>query len=299
MSVIKIGTRKSPLAQIQTDQVIADLQRHYPEMTFVKVLLETAGDRDQKTALNALGGQGVFVKRLQEALLAGEIDAAVHSAKDLPSVEPRGLTIAAFPQRAGVNDVLLTKKPLASLAELPQGAVVGTGSTRRRFQLLTLRPDLQVRPLRGNIETRIEKLTTDYDAIVMAQAALERYLLPLEALGVFRLPLPLGDFLPAVGQGAIAVETRSDTSVQSLMEVLDHQETRRSVTAERAYLAYFGLGCNVPLAALATVEKEQVRLQAMLGDETTGQLFATEAVGIDPQVLGRKVAKLLEETTKF
>lgn len=300
MSVIRIGTRKSHLAQIQADQVISGLKSLYPEQRFEKVLLDTVGDQDQHTDLTAMGGQGVFVKRLQEALLKGEIDGAVHSAKDMPSVEPNGLTIAAYPQRASVNDVLLTKIPITDLADLPQGAVVGTSSTRRRFQLLTLRPDLEVIPLRGNIETRIEKLVTQgYDGIIMAQAALERNLLPLEALGAYPLPLPLPDFLPAVGQGAIAVETLTGSVAHELIAALDHEETRRTVTAERAYLAYFGLGCNVPLAAYGTVEKDKLRLQAMLGDETSGRLFATEAMGLDPQVLGRKVAKLLEETTKF
>lgn len=295
MDSLKVGTRKSRLAQIQTDQVIADLAEKFPEITFEKVLLETLGDQDKKTDLKILGGQGVFTKRLQQALLTGEIDLAVHSAKDLPSSEPEELTIAAFPKRSRVQDCLLTRTPITTLAALKRGALIGTSSTRRRFQMQTARPDVELISLRGNIETRIHKLINgEYDAIIMAEAALKRGALPLAELGVYPFLLPLPEFLPAVGQGALAVETRKNDAAEAIVQQIDHPQTHAEVAAERAYLAYFGLGCNVPLAAYAQSSQTGITLQAMLGEEATQRLLQTVVKGSSPEALGRQAAEQIE-----
>lgn len=279
--VYRIGTRKSRLAQIQTDGVIARLQAAFPTKQFEKVLMETRGDLDRTTDLVQMGGQGVFVKAIQEALLAGEIDMAVHSAKDLPSVEPAGLVLGAFPERQPVGDSLILRSPFTSLAALPTGAVVGTSSRRRRFQLAAVRPDLRLEPLRGNIDTRLEKLTSgQYDAIVMAQAGIRRYGLPIKEQGLTEFQLPVAEFLPAVGQGAIAVECRAESQEEELLRVLDDPAVRLAVTCERAFLAVFGLGCNVPLAGYARLTSAAADSAAADTKSRTAAVAASE-----PQLL--------------
>lgn len=292
--VWKVGTRKSKLAQIQTDLVIQKIQSAFPDVVCQKVLLSTKGDVDKKTSLTKLRGQGVFVKKIQAALLTHQIDFAVHSAKDLSSVEPTALTLAAFPERAAVNDCLLTTKQL-QLTSLPQGARVGTGSLRRQFQLLAVRPDLKIASLRGNIETRLGKLIHgEFDAIVMAQAGLDRYDLQLADKGITVNHLPLADFLPAVGQGAIAIECLAASPLTKQLKKIDNQSVRRAVTCERAFLAYFGVGCNVPLAAYAILKDQQLVLSAQLGDLKTRQGYHYQQTGSDPVQLGRQVAQKLE-----
>lgn len=303
----KIGTRKSKLAQIQTDRVIAQLAAAFPEYRFTKVLMETKGDLDRKTDLVQMGGQGVFAKVIQEALLAGALDMAVHSAKDLPSVEPRGLMIGAFPERLTVTDSLILRKPYQSLADLPVQAVVGTSSRRRRFQLASQRPDLQLRPLRGNIDTRLEKLVSgEYDAIVMAQAGINRYGLPIQEKGLHEFSLPLPAFLPAIGQGAIAVECLEDSAAATLLQAIDDVKVREALTCERAFLAVFGLGCNVPLAGYAewsTGTNPELHFTGLLGNERTGEAIevasSTKASGFSATELGESVAHAILEQADF
>lgn len=291
----KVGTRKSRLAQIQTDRVIQRLTAVFPEIECQKVFITTKGDADQTTSLTQMGGQGVFVKKIQHELLAGTIDFAVHSAKDLPSVEPEELTLAAFPERGAVEDCLLTLHG-QTLEHLPNGARVGTSSLRRQFQILNVRPDLQVVSLRGNIDTRIQKLLAgDYDAIVMAKAGLDRYDLELSQRGITENLLPLPDFLPAVSQGAIAVECVAGSEIAQLLEAIDDPIVRQAVTCERAFLSVFGAGCNVPIAAYAQAAAEGIHLQAMLGDLDTQQGYMIEDTGMEPIALGTRIADTLRK----
>lgn len=296
---IKIGTRKSPLAQIQADNVISRLQNLFPEHRFFKVLITTAGDLDQKTSLSQMGGQGIFVKNIQQKLLTGEIDLAVHSAKDLPSLEPSGLTLAAFPERAPAGDALILRNEFKTLADVPQGAVIGTGSLRRRFQLLAVRPDLIVKSLRGNIDTRLKKLVQkEYDGIMMAQAALLRHPKALGDCQLHQVSLTLDEFLPAVGQGVIAVEGVENSPAAKIAAAIDDKYVRQVITCERAFLAVFGVGCNVSLAAHAKKNGEKLELTAMLGNEK-GQLFSITQVGSDPLTLGESSARRLQQLANY
>lgn len=291
MSTIKVGTRKSRLAQIQTDQVIARLKEIQPDHDFVKVLIETSGDKDQKTDLALLGGQGVFVKKIQQALLNNEIDLAVHSAKDLMSTEEEGLHLT-FTERSSYYDVLIFRDPKMTLATLKPGSRIGTSSRRRRFQLNQVRPDLELTTLRGNIDTRLEKLVQgQYDAIVMAEAGLLRYPLPLKEknLGVERLAVPA--FLPAIGQGVIAIESRTGELLDLLAEISDEVVTL-CIQCERSFLRVFGAGCNVPIAGLAQKEAEYLQFKGMLGTDE-GQVYQVEVQGQGPEALGAKAAKII------
>lgn len=246
-----IGTRKSALALWQTDWVVERLHAAWPGVACVVQPFSTEGDRTQaqNKPLPEIGGKGLFTLELEEALRNGDIDLAVHSLKDLPVEEPPGLTIGAIPARADVRDGLVARSGW-TLATLPHGAVVGTSSTRRTAQLLAARPDLVIRPIRGNVETRIKKvLNGDYDATVLALAGLTRLSLAHHVTDL----LPLEVMLPAPGQGALAVQCRrDDEAVCSLLEPLDDATVRAAVSAERDFLSRLGGGCSAPVAAYAT-----------------------------------------------
>lgn len=241
---LRAATRGSTLALWQTNHVIALLG---PEVDVEVVVVSTEGDRRTDVAIEAIGGRGVFVKEVQAAVLEGRADFAVHSAKDLPSapaLQPPGLTIACIPERADPRDVLVG----STLADLPTGGLVATGSIRRRAQLANLRPDLSFAGLRGNIQTRLSK-AGDFDAIVVAAAALARLGLD-DAIAETLEPELL---LPQVGQGALAIECRDeDDQVREVFAGIDHGPSRRAVEAERAFLAHLGGGCDLPVGALAT-----------------------------------------------
>lgn len=241
MNRVRIATRGSAQARTQSEHVAAGIRRANPKIDVELVFVETTGDRRQDVSLHSIGGQGVFVKEVQTAVLEGRADLAVHSAKDLPSTPADGLVIGAFGERRDPRDVLVGR----ALSDLARGATVATGSVRRRAQLASLRPDLTFTELRGNIPTRLEKIPVD-GAIVMAAAALEilgwtdRI---AQALDVDRL-------VPAVGQGAVAIECRhDDDAVRELLSLVDHASTRRSVEIERAFLAELGSGCSLPIGA--------------------------------------------------
>jgi hydroxymethylbilane synthase len=243
-SRLRLATRSSPLAQWQAQHVAGLLGEQHPGLDITLVLVETTGDVRRDVALHAIGGQGVFVKEVQQAVLDGRADIAVHSAKDLPSVVADGLTIAAVPERGDPRDALVG----AALDDLPSGATVATGSVRRRAQLHHLRPDLAFIELRGNIGTRLEKVPPG-GAIVVAAAALERLGLIDRAAEIF----PVERVCPQVAQGALAVECRAgDASTSALLGAIDHGPSRVAVEAERGFLAAFGGGCDVPVAAHAT-----------------------------------------------
>jgi hydroxymethylbilane synthase len=290
-SLIRIGTRASPLARWQANWVAEQLRQELVQVELV--LIATAGDRDQQgpiSAIGPIGTAGVFTKELQRALLDGRIDLAVHSLKDLPTEPVEGLVLAAVPRRESAGDALLSRDRLR-LAELPPGAKVGTGSLRRQSQLLHARPDLQVSEIRGNVETRVSKLRAgQYDAIVLAEAGLNRLGLQAEIVEI----LPKSLMLPAVGQGALGLEARvDDHSTRSAVERLDDPETHAAVLAERSLLATLRGGCLAPVGAWAGIESGgQLRLTATVLSRDGRQRLEAEARDqvSEAVALGRRVA---------
>lgn len=254
---IRIGARGSQLSRRQTLWVAERLRQAGAETEVVWI--ETQGDVGSQP-LSQIGGQGVFTKEIQRALLDGRADLAVHSLKDLPTAAIDGLKVAASPARESVADVLIAREPGVTFEQLPENATVGTGSARRRAQLLNIRPDLRPQEIRGNVDTRLRKLDDgDYDAIVLAEAGLNR--LQLERA---RVPLGLDWMLPAVGQGALGLECRADdVEVQRWLQAINHNETLAAVTAERSMLARLQGGCLAPVAAWArTTQADMMRLEA-------------------------------------
>ncbi|MAU09068.1 MAG: hydroxymethylbilane synthase [Anaerolineaceae bacterium] len=248
-NIVKLGTRGSQLARWQTDHVASLLCGAFPDLKIRQVVISTRGDQVLDTPLPLVGGKGLFTAELEASLRSGDIDFAVHSLKDLPTDDPDGLTIGAIPQRADPADVLVSRSGY-TLDTLPQGAVIGTSSTRRAAQLRNFRPDLQMHDIRGNINTRVKKgLDSDgpYDAIVLAKAGLSRL-----GMGDFISQiLPFDIMLPAPGQGALGVQCRDDEQSLSILGQIQHAPTTTEVTAERAFLAALGGGCSVPVAAYA------------------------------------------------
>lgn len=264
MTTIRIASRASRLALVQVDLVTAALQAAHPDLQVEVVEVNTEGDRDRQTPLRVLGGRGVFVKAVEDALLDGRADVAVHSLKDVPTEEVPGLTIAAIPQRADPRDVLVASEG-RSLAQLPAGARVGTSSQRRTALLRALRPDLEAVEIRGNVDTRIQKVHDgEADAAILAASGMDRLGRLDEATQSFEAM----EFLPAPGQGALGVQCRSDdTDTLTLLAALDHAETRAAVEAERGLLAALGSGCSLPVGAYATVSGELLALRGMLSQD--------------------------------
>ena len=258
-----IGSRGSKLALWQAEQARERLRTLDPQTDVRIEIIKTTGDV-KNDPLSVIGGKGVFTKELEDALLDGRIDIAVHSLKDLPTTLPQGLSIAAICEREDARDALVRREGVrnGSLLHLPAGAVVGTSSQRRLAQLKALRSDVTVRDLRGNVDTRIRKLDEgQYDAVILASAGLVR--LGLE--GRISARIPISEMLPAVGQGAIAIETRSDNEfvVQSVAR-LDHRETRVACLAERAFLRGLGGGCQFPIAAHARLDGDVLKLDGLV-----------------------------------
>ena len=286
---VRLGTRASLLARWQADWVAARLQELGAEVEFVPIT--TSGDQ-QQTPIGPLNGTGVFTKEIQRELLNHRIDLAVHSLKDLPTDAVPGLSLAAVPQRAAVNDVLVAVR-YGSLEELPPGATVGTGSLRRQAQLLHVRRDLHVRDIRGNVDTRLRKLRQDeYDAIILAEAGLERLGLADQITQV----LPLSLALPAVGQGALGIETRTDDQVvRQVIVKLNHPPTQAAVTAERAMLSALRGGCLAPIAAWARMENDLLALTGrVLSPDGERKLESAQTAAFeDAEQLGQQVADAL------
>jgi hydroxymethylbilane synthase len=243
--------------------VAADLAAAWPGLEVPITIIKTEGDRNTDASLTAAGGKGLFVKEIEDALLGGTIDLAVHSLKDLPTELPHGLAVAAIPLRHDPRDALIAASA-RSVDALPEGALVATGSPRRQCQLLARRPDLRFTAVRGNVDTRVRKLTEgQFDALILAVAGLDR--LGLETPG--RVPIPTDICLPAPGQGALGIETRADdAATRRLVAVLNDPGSAASVTAERGFLARLGAGCLAPAAALARIEGGDVVLEAMVGE---------------------------------
>lgn len=263
MTALILGTRGSDLAKAQTRIVAEKLRAAHPALAVQIEIIQTTGDRRLDVSLSAPGTleKGLFTKELEDALLSGTIDAAVHSLKDLPTEQPPGLALGAILERADPSDVLVSKHP-GGWAGLPPGASVATSSPRRKVQLLHLRPDLRVADIRGNVPTRLRKVAQDaaLDGLLLAKAGLDR-------LGHAIIPAGLhvtviAEILPAPGQGAIAVECRADDSgVKTLLQSIHHETTARCVTAERDLLRTLGGGCSLPLGALAQMEDGEIRLR--------------------------------------
>ena len=289
MNRLRLATRKSALALWQTEYVARRLIAAHPGLAVELVPMTTRGDRIQDRPLAQVGGKGLFLKELEEAMLAGEADAAVHSLKDVPMDLEGPFALPAILERADPFDAFVSAK-YGDLDALPQGARVGTSSLRRQAQLRARRPDLVCEDLRGNVNTRLRKLEDgEYDAIILACAGLER--LGLSRYIRHRLDAP--SWLPAVAQGAIAIEAREgDGAVHDLLAVLDHGPTRTCVVAERAMNRQLHGSCQLPVAAYATLDGHILSLEGLVGSAKTGKLVRAQAVGkdSDPEGLGRLVA---------
>ena len=270
---ITVGTRGSPLAMRQTELVVASLRAQDPEAQIEIKQITTQGDRDQRASLTNIGGQGVFVKELEAAILAGDIDVAVHSLKDVPSEIAPGLTLAAYPERADPRDTLVSRDG-KTLAELPAGARIGTGSRRRAVQLLALRSDIEPVDIRGNVDTRIRKVDEgEYHAAVLAQAGLERLGLAERASQVFAAE----ELLPSVGQGALVIEARAgDAALLELLASISHDATRLACETERAFMARLGGGCQLPFGAYAEIEGDSLRFRGFVADDEGHRLLRGE-----------------------
>jgi hydroxymethylbilane synthase len=287
---LRIATRKSQLALWQAKHVAALLRRAHPGLEVEFVPMVTQGDRIQDRTLAAIGGKGLFIKELEVALEEQRADIAVHSMKDLPGDLPRGLTIAAVLERADARDALLTASA-AGLDDLPRGARVGTSSLRRQAQLLAARPDLHVVTLRGNVDTRLRRLDAgDMDAIVLACAGLTR--LGLESRITARLDPKI--CLPAVAQGVIGIECRgADSRTRELVTMLEHQDTRIAVDAERAFAHRLGGSCQSPIAAHARLDGQRLRLDGLVAEPDGSRLLRDSVSGgiDDPAALGALLAE--------
>jgi hydroxymethylbilane synthase len=299
-----IGSRGSKLALWQAEQARERLKLLSPGIEISIEIIKTTGDV-KNDPLSVIGGKGVFTKELEDALLDDRIDMAVHSLKDLPTILPDGLSISAICEREDARDALVLRAGLpadleASLATVPEGAVVGTSSQRRLAQLKALRRDVTVRDLRGNVDTRIRKLDEgQYDAVILASAGLLR----LGLKDRISARIPITEMLPAVGQGAIAIETRSDDefTVRTTSK-LDHHETRVACLAERAFLRGLGGGCQLPIAAHATINGDALVLEGLVAKPDGSEIWRDSLSGTleNAEQLGSTLAtKLLERGARF
>ena len=270
MRDIVVGTRGSRLAMVQTESVVARIRECYPSARVTVTRIVTAGDRDRKTTLERMG-TAIFVKELEEALLDRRIDLAVHSLKDVPTELPAGLRLLAVPERADPRDALVAR---TRLEELPAGAAIGTDSLRRTLLLAQSRADLVARSIRGNVDTRLGKVTSgEVDGVIVAAAAMER-------LGWRDRITQYLDILPAVGQGALVIEGRADDDeMAGLGDRLNNPAAWQAVTAERAFLAALGGGCRAPIAALGTVEGGTLRLEGLVAGAASRRIVRDAVVG--------------------
>ena len=289
---LKIATRQSPLALWQANYVKDRLQQLYPDLTIELVPMVTKGDVILDSPLAKIGGKGLFVKELENALLNKEADIAVHSMKDVPMQFPEGLGLAVICQREDPRDAFVSHS-YRTFAELPQGAVVGTSSLRRQCQLKALRPDLDIRSLRGNVGTRLSKLDNgDYDAIILASAGLIRLGLA-DRIASF---IDVEQSLPAAGQGAVGIECRTDdVQVHTLLAPLADAETTYCVRAERAMNNHLQGGCQVPIGGYAVLQQGQLYLRALVGDIDGSRIIRAEGKSAveNAEILGVKIAEQL------
>ncbi|MEC5270772.1 hydroxymethylbilane synthase [Caldifermentibacillus hisashii] len=294
MRKIIVGSRRSKLAMTQTNWVIDQLKRIGAPFTFELKEIVTKGDEILNVTLSKVGGKGLFVKEIEQAMLKKEIDIAVHSMKDMPAVLPDGLVIGTIPEREDPRDVLISKEN-RSLRDLPAGAIVGTSSLRRKAQILNIRPDLEIKWIRGNIDTRLKKLETEeYDAIILAAAGLSRMGWKAEVVSEYLEP---SDCIPAVGQGALAIECRKDDEeILQWLAKLNCPKTNRAVQAERAFLNKIGGSCQVPVGGYAVINAEDdVVLNAFVASGNGKTIFKETVVGKDAVAVGEKAGERLME----
>jgi len=291
-AVLRLGTRGSALARTQAAEVARLLQARHPGLGVELVLIQTSGDRMQRGPVPAAGLKGLFIKEIEDAIAHGRVDFGVHSMKDLPAHLAPGLVLGAVPPRADARDVLVGGPP-GGIRELPAGSRVGTSSVRRRAQLLAIRRDVTVVPLRGNVDTRLGRLQGgELDAIILAAAGLAR----LGVTGPSMQPISPDDLLPAIGQGALALECRADDArVREILAAIEDPIAAAAAAAERSFLAAIGGDCNTPLAAYAEVATERITLRALVTDTEGRERVATTRSGAvaDPAAIGRAAAEQL------
>ena len=294
---IVVATRPSLLAYTQTMQTVELLQKANPEVDFEVKKFSTQGDRVLNRSLTEFGTTGLFVKELEHALLENEADIAIHSLKDVPSFHPLGLKLVAFPEREDVRDVFLSRDG-STIDEMPKGFVLGTGSPRRRVQLADLRSDIEFKEIRGNIDTRMQKLTDgEYDAIILAAAGMNRLGKDFDE----NLLLDVDQCIPAIGQGAIAIECRdNDSETIAILEKVNHKPTMNAILAERAFMAEIEGGCKFPLAAHAVVTGDELFMVAIVGDLKTNN-FIVEQIEVsvsDSVQKSKELASQMKEMCK-
>jgi hydroxymethylbilane synthase len=307
MRTLRCGSRGSELALTQARRVIADLQNELPDLRIEIEIIRTKGDVVTDVPLSQVGDRGLFIKEIETSLLENRIDFAVHSMKDVPSRIPDGLALAATTKRLDPSDVLITRGT-ARLEDLPRSATVATGSLRRRSQALALRPDLQIVELRGNVTTRLRKFEeSSWDGVILAGAGLER--LGLSPRSAVRIPTH--QMLPAVGQGALALEARiDDQNLIDWLRRLEHPATATAVGAERAFLRRLEGGCQVPIAALGSVQHHRLVLEGYIGTMDGNRFIRKRAEGLDKeaekigeklaeQILSEGGAEILEQTRRL
>jgi hydroxymethylbilane synthase len=300
---IKIGTRGSKLALWQANWVKSVLEKKFPPTPVQLVIIKTQGDKILDVPLAKVGGKGLFVKEIEQALLTGQIDIAVHSMKDMPAYIPEGLCIGAIPERENPADVFISRNG-TGFSELAAGSVIGTSSLRRGAQLRHARPDIVIQSIRGNLDTRLKKLESEnFDALVLAAAGVKR----LNLENKITEYLDPGFMLPAIGQGALCIETREDDAVVGpLVTSLDHASTRAVVAGERAFLNRLEGGCQVPIAGHGRISENQFTLTGLVAEidgtrvikgEKTGPLDSPETIGIDlaEELLAGGADKILEK----
>lgn len=290
---IRVGTRGSNLALIQTNWAIDRLKEKFPEVEFEVKIIKTKGDKILHLSLDKIGDKGLFVKEIESQLLEGEIDLAVHSMKDMPAEVVEGLKFAAVPKREDPRDVIILREGLNSFDELPIGATIGTGSKRRKYQLLRKRPDLNIVPIRGNIETRISKIESEnLDGIVLAASGVIRADLE-EKITEF---LPVDLMIPAPAQGALALEIReNDEELEKMIDAIKDEISQIQTDAERSYLAGIDGSCHIPMGAYCEVDGEKLILTGIFGDEDGEKITVASLEGEkdNPKELGSNLAKLV------
>lgn len=290
---IRVGTRGSNLALIQTNWAIDRLKEKFPEVEFEVKIIKTKGDKILHLSLDKIGDKGLFVKEIESQLLEGEIDLAVHSMKDMPAEVVEGLKFAAVPKREDPRDVIILREGLNSFDELPIGATIGTGSKRRKYQLLRKRPDLNIVPIRGNIETRISKIESEnLDGIVLAASGVIRADLE-EKITEF---LPVDLMIPAPAQGALALEIREDDEeLEKMIDAIKDEISQIQTDAERSYLAGIDGSCHIPMGAYCEVDGDKLTLTGIFGDEDGEKITVASLEGDrnNPKELGSNLAKLV------
>jgi hydroxymethylbilane synthase len=291
---IKIGTRGSKLALTQANLVADKIKKEAPDVNIEICVIKTSGDIMQDISLLKIGGKGVFVKEIEDALLSGAIDLAVHSMKDVPTQTPPGLVFAAVLPREDVRDILVSKGA-RKIEQMRKGAKIGTGSMRRSAQLLAMLPDLEIVSLRGNLDTRLKKIDTEnLDGVIVAAAGVKRMGLA-EKITQY---LPVEMMLPAVGQGALGLEIRADDNrLQKLLTKINHVPTHTEITAERAFLRHLGGGCLLPIAALGKLTGDRLSLEGLVAVPRGSDVIRDKVQGAagEAEELGKKLAEIILE----